>query len=89
MNDTTKGALVASAVAALFAAACGGAQGNVITPTPGEFAGKVKCVGVNECAKRGACAQEGHACGGKNECAKKGIALLTAEDCKAKGGSAL
>jgi hypothetical protein len=88
MENSTKGVLVASAVAALFIA-CGGNQAGPAAPTPGEMAGKVKCVGINECAKKGACAQEGHACGGKNECAKKGITLASAEDCKGKGGTAL
>lgn len=88
MDKSNKGILVASAVASLLFA-CGGSNTNApssATPSAGDMAGKVKCVGINACAGKGACAQAGHACGGKNTCKGQGVTLTTADDCTAKGG---
>lgn len=56
-----KGALVAAAVAGLFASAV-----PVISSAKG--GGKVHCEGVNECKGKGACKSATNECKGKNEC---------------------
>jgi hypothetical protein len=89
MNSNMKGILIASAVAGLVG--CGNppaapAAPDVKAPT-GATETKVKCIGLNECKAKGACAQAGHACGGKNECKGKGVTLVPTEaECTAKGG---
>ncbi len=87
MDLKIKGLLIAGAVATL--AGCGGAAPaapGATVPT-GATEAKVKCIGVNECKSKGACAQADHACGGKNECKGKGVTLLPTEtECTAKGG---
>ncbi|MEA2624988.1 MAG: hypothetical protein QOD06_1033, partial [Candidatus Binatota bacterium] len=51
--------------------------------------GNVKCSGANACKGQGACGGAGHDCAGKNECKGKGwVKTSSAEDCKAKGGTA-
>lgn len=88
-STTTRGVLLASAVAALFVA-CGGANAtNDRAPTAAEMAGKVKCTGINECRGKGVCAQATHKCGGKNECRGQGITLCTANECETRGGAKL
>ena len=84
MNTSTKGALVATAVAALFAA-----NGALATSrdTGKAEATKVKCEGVNECKGQGACHGVSNECAGKNACKGKGWVELSAADCKAKGGT--
>lgn len=75
------GALLATAVAALFATA---------PAIAAEEATKdyVKCAGANGCKGQGACASAGHDCAGKNECKGKGwIKAKSAEECKEKGGT--
>ena len=82
MRNQINGALLATAVAALFAAGC--------TPASEEAksAGKeVKCSGINACKGQGACAGAGHDCSGKNACKGQGITMTKAEDCTAKGGN--
>jgi hypothetical protein len=88
MDNTTKGALIASAVAALLVA-CGGATQTGAAPTAADPAGKVKCTGINECRGKGVCAQADHQCGGKNACKGQGVTLLTADACAAQGGKTL
>jgi hypothetical protein len=77
---TVKGALVASAVAGLFAAA-----------TPGvalaKDTGKVKCSGVNACKGTGACKSATSSCKGMNECKGKGVIETSEKECKDKKGS--
>jgi hypothetical protein len=77
---TVKGALVASAVAGLFAAA-----------TPGvvyaKDAGKVKCSGINSCKAKGECKSATSSCKGMNDCKGKGWVESTEKDCKAKKGT--
>lgn len=82
MNTPTKGALIATAVASLFATqvALAGSHGE------GKEEAKVHCYGVNECKGKGACSTAEHNCGGKNACKGKGWIPLTEEECKAKGG---
>ena len=83
MNTPTKGAVVATAVAALFAASGALAAG----PDTGKAeATKVKCEGVNACKGQGECHGVSNECAGKNACKGKGWAELSAAECKAKGG---
>lgn len=84
MNTPTKGALVATAVAALFAANGALAANH---DTGKAEAQKVKCEGVNECKGQGACHGATHECAGQNACKGKGWIELSAADCKAKGGT--
>ena len=86
MKTSTKGALVAAAVAGLFAA-------KVVIAAEAEQAGgakeakKVHCEGVNACKGQGACGGAGHDCAGKNTCKGKGWVQMSDADCKAKGGT--
>jgi len=87
-GKTMKGALIASAVAALFAA----------NPTFAQEKGKEKkaatkmvhCGGINECSGKGACAGADNACKGKNSCKGKGyLETKTEKECLDKGGQVL
>jgi hypothetical protein len=76
---TTKGALVAAAVAGLFATA---------TPLVASAkAGKVHCQGVNACKGKGGCKGADNSCKGQNGCKGKGWTEMSEKDCKAKGGT--
>ncbi len=85
MKSASKGALVAVAVAGLFAAQVALA-GQEAAPANGKEA-KVKCEGVNACKGKGACGGAGHDCAGMNECKGKGWIELSAADCTEKGGT--
>ena len=76
---TTKGALVAAAVAGLMASA---------TPmvASAKGAGKVHCQGVNACKGKGGCKGADNACKGQNGCKGQGLTETSEKDCKAKGG---
>jgi hypothetical protein len=78
----TKGALMASAAAALILA------GGVVARAEGEkTAGTVACAGINACKGQGACAGGGHACAGKNGCKGQGwVEKNSAADCTKAGG---
>lgn len=78
---TIKGALVATAVAGLFASA---------TPyavAADKESAKVKCQGVNACKGKGGCKSMDNTCKGHNGCKGKGWTSMTDKDCKAKGGT--
>ena len=77
---TTKGTLVATAVAGLFLSA---------TPmvTSAKAAGKVHCQGVNSCKGKGGCKGADNSCKGQNGCKGKGWMEMSEKDCKAKGGT--
>ncbi len=88
LKDTLKGTLIASAVAALFAA----------NPALAQEKGKadktaakvVKCGGINECKGKGACAGADNACKSENSCKGKGYLETKSEkECKDKGGTVL
>ncbi len=82
MKKTLKGAVIASAVASLFAA--GAFAGDA--PAPAASKG-VKCSGVNSCKGTGACAGAKNSCAGKNSCKGTGWSYTpTEKDCTAKGG---
>ena len=79
---TTKGTLVAAAVAGLF-----------ISATPmvasAKAGGKVHCQGVNACKGKGACKSADNACKGQNGCKGKGFVDMTEKQCKDKGGTVI
>ncbi len=77
---TVKGALVASAVAGLFAAAAPGVVSAKETA-------KVKCAGITGCKGQGQCASATSSCKGMNDCKGKGWIESTEKDCKAKKGT--
>ena len=81
--NSTRGILLASAAAAIFASSPLLAQD--VHPAA---EGKVKCGGVNSCKGTAECNTKAdpNACKGKNACAGKGWISLTKEECKAKGG---
>ena len=73
-----KGALVASAVAALFIAGS-----NTVLAADDSQAGKVKCEGVNSCKGQGSCKSAHNACAGQNACKGQSHLWLTPEECEA------
>jgi hypothetical protein len=77
---TVKGAVVASAVAGLFAAA---------TPAVvhAKDTGKVKCAGINDCKGKSDCHSATSSCKGMNSCKGKGWITTTADECKTKKGT--
>jgi uncharacterized membrane protein len=78
-----KGALIASAVAGLFA------SGTAVAADAPAASTKVKCLGINSCKAQGLCSAPGltHSCAGKNECKGKGwIYAANADECTTKGG---
>jgi uncharacterized membrane protein len=81
MNRATKGILIATAAATLFAS-------GAITARAEEKAGgdKVKCTGINECKGHGACAGAGNSCSGQNSCKGKGVLMVPKAECEQKGG---
>ena len=82
MKSTLKGALIAAAVAGLFAA------GNTLAADEGKGEAKeVKCAGTNACKGHGACSGAGHDCAGKNACKGQGWEKASsAKECTEKGG---
>jgi hypothetical protein len=90
MTKKMKGALIATAVASLFAGSA--FAGDKATKAPAKddkAAAKVSCEGVNECKAKGECGNAEHECGGQNACKGKGWISLTEKECKAKGGKVL
>jgi hypothetical protein len=83
MKSHVKGAVIATAVAGLFLAKGALAQG----AGEAKKEAKVHCEGVNACKGQGACGGAGHDCAGKNACKGKGWIELSADECKAKGGT--
>jgi hypothetical protein len=84
---SSKGALVAAAVAGLFG--CAGSQSGKTTAA-GTTATAVQCSGINSCKGQGSCKGNDNACKAKNECKGKGwVETASAADCTAKGGVAL
>jgi hypothetical protein len=77
---TTKGKLIAAAVAGMFLAVPAFAQAGEAA------AGKVKCEGANSCKGTGSCKSAANECKGKNGCKGKGWSEMTEKECKDKGG---
>lgn len=83
MRPSMKGAVIATAVAGLFLA-----KGSLAAEPAGKGEAKqVKCEGGNGCKGQGACGGADHDCAGKNTCKGKGWVMLSADECKAKGGT--
>jgi hypothetical protein len=86
MKTGIKGALIASAVAVMFAATAVHAQEAASTSGSGTAA-KVKCVGANDCKGHGACKSASNDCKGHNACKGKGfVETSSAQECVDKGG---
>ena len=62
-----QGAVIASAVAALFAAGLAGPPTN-----PAQAADEARCYGINACKGKGACGGKGSSCAGTNTCKGQG-----------------
>jgi hypothetical protein len=77
---TIKGAVIASAVAGLFAAA---------TPAVvhAKGGGKVKCSGINDCKGKGACKSATSSCKSMNDCKGKGWIEVSDKECTKKKGT--
>ena len=80
-----KGALIASAVCAMFATA---AHAGDKAAGHDKAGGDVKCAGINSCKGSGSCAGGGHGCGGQNGCKGQGwVPTKTEKECTDKGGT--
>jgi hypothetical protein len=86
MNNRTKGAMLASAVAALFVATTAMAQEGQPSSSDPSLS-TVKCVGANSCKGQSACKSAQNDCKGENSCKSKGFIITsTREECIQKGG---
>ena len=90
MNKGTKGAILASAVAALFFASAAMAQESGTMTSGGSAQGAgTKCVGANSCKGQSSCKSAQNDCKGQNGCKGKGFVMTTSpEECTQKGGHA-
>src|SRR6478672_1054410 len=84
MPNAVKSALVASAVATLFAVGAVPAKASARSS-----AKKVKCAGVNKCAGKGTCKGAKNDCGAKNSCKGLGWVVKSDKACAKAGGKAL
>jgi uncharacterized membrane protein len=80
VNTRTKHAMVATALAGLFA--------TMVVPTAvsAQTEGLVRCHGVNACKGQSACKSATNACAGKNGCKGQGYLRLSEKECRDKGG---
>jgi uncharacterized membrane protein len=81
MTRASKGILIATAAATLFAT--GAIKARAEDKAGGD---KVKCVGINECKGKGGCAGAGNSCAGQNACKGKGVISVPKAECEKKGG---
>jgi hypothetical protein len=82
MKNTLKGAVIASAVASLFAAGAYAGDAKDAKADKG-----IKCSGINSCKGTGSCGGADHGCAGKNSCKGTGWSYTkTEKDCTDKGG---
>ncbi|MES2935088.1 MAG: hypothetical protein V4805_16545 [Pseudomonadota bacterium] len=84
-RDIKSGTLLAAAAAAM---ALSGSV-NAAATTPVYANDNVKCVGINSCRGKGACATATNACKGHNSCSGKGYVRTTAAACLDLGGGML
>jgi hypothetical protein len=77
---TVKGAIIASAVAGMFAAA-------IPAVANAKAEAKVKCMNGNSCKGLSACSTKENSCAGQNSCKAKGWVMLTEKECKDKKGT--
>jgi uncharacterized membrane protein len=73
----SRGPLIASAVAALFAAGLAAAS----LTEAAEAADQAHCYGINACKGKGDCGGKSHSCAGENACKGKGYLKLDKETC--------
>ena len=76
---STKGALIAAAVAGLFTTAA--------PLVASAKDAKVHCQGVNSCKGKSACKSADNSCKGQNGCKGKGWTEMSEKQCKDKGGT--
>jgi exo-beta-1,3-glucanase (GH17 family) len=89
MNKGTRGAILASAVAALFLASAAMAQdsGSATSSGSAAQAASTKCVGGNSCKGQGSCKSTQNDCKGQNGCKGKGFVMTSSvKDCTTAGG---
>jgi hypothetical protein len=87
MNKRTKGAILASAVGALFIAGAAFAQDSAPSSGAQAQASSVKCMGANACKGQSACKSADNSCKGQNACKGKGFVATSSQDaCTQKGG---
>jgi len=78
-----QGAVLASAVAQLFATGCTKSK----PPAHEAAAATIPCAGINACKGQTACSTAHNTCAGLNACKGQGwLAVASEADCKAKGG---
>lgn len=92
MNADSQVKMVGLIAAGLLAAACGKGQDAVASASAtvtgsAEKAPAVFCAGINECSGKSACKTQKNDCAGKNKCKGQGVVQVTAEGCKAQGGT--
>jgi hypothetical protein len=84
-KQTTKGAILATAAAALFMAAP--IAVNAGAHSGGEAAdAKGQCVGGNSCKGQSSCASANSSCKGQNACKGQGVIEMTKAECDAAEG---
>jgi len=86
MKNAMSGAVIAAAVASLFASGAWAAEGK--SDKSGDQG--VHCAGINSCKGTGACAGPNNSCKGQNGCKGQGwSATKTEKECTDKGGKVL
>lgn len=92
----SKGALIASAVAAMvMAVGCAEEEDEKSPEQNNQTSQSVKCQGINECAGKGECAGTNpdgttHDCQGKGSCkGQSWITVPSAKECTDKGGTVI
>jgi hypothetical protein len=79
-KNSIKGAMIAGAVASIFAA------GQAMAASAAASA-DVKCTGLNACKGNGTCGGAGNSCKGQNACKGQGVTMTSSEkECTSKGG---
>ena len=89
MHTFTKGAMIASAVAGMFACSTPKSASGTGAMAGAMASDTIHCGGVNSCKGQGSCAGNDNACKSQNSCKGKGWVDTSAADCQAKGGKVL
>ena len=85
MRRSTRGAMLAAAVAVAFMANPVCAEDPNSSPTPA----KIACLGGNSCKGQSLCKSFDHDCQAMNSCKGKGFVMMTDKECQSKGGKAI
>lgn len=83
-HKVRNGAMIALGAAALVLAGCTSSGG---TMSGASGSSMVHCAGVNSCKGTSECKTAENACKGQNACKGHGFLSMTADECKAKGGT--